>query len=319
MSDAMSRALFPPSWGLDSEELPCAADAQESADLQSSANQQGADHSAPSLCAQFDEAKRRQFEANLAAVRSLSEGPPEALVHYVGWTDPDVRSLGFDAVGTPKRELIEACAASGIDPTSLVSPAGLSAYQTPGRVSGVVWEVALRALGRVPRSVLEPAAGMGSFLAAAPSEIAGLAVEPDPVMGRILFQRFPAWRPRVMGLEQAGLVAPSFDLAVGFLPFGEWGVRDAECCASLRRQGIQHRVADWMLCRVASLLVAGGVAAVLVDSSVLDREVSPAREWLFAGADPRVELVGAWRLPSLWGVLGPVVDLVVVRRTGAML
>ncbi len=112
------------------------------------------------------------------------------------------------------------------------------------------------------------------------------------------------------------MVEPTFDLIVGNAPFGDWGVSDSNCPASLRHRHLQSKVHDYFLCKAVSLLLPGGVCAMITHRSTLDRESVGVREWLAA----RSELVGAWRMPAeLWGDQGaaPVADVLVLRRNGA--
>jgi hypothetical protein len=234
-----------------------------------------------------------------------------------------VRAFGYDSAGTAKPELLSALESLGVKPEPLVNAGGLSAYFTPPAVAAAVWDVALKALGTWPRMVLEPSAGSGRFLD--PRPLAGyaqtlIAIEPDPIYSRILSHLYSEpqgpWKVRATTLEKAGLVEPTFDLIVGNAPFGDWGVSDSNCPASLRHRHLQSKVHDYFFCKAVSLLLPGGVCAMITHRSTLDRESVGVREWLAARAD----LVGAWRLPvELWGDQGavPVADVLVLRRNGA--
>lgn len=276
----------------------------------------------------MSETPRERFDGNLAALRLLRSLPlgliadsdqRATLLAYEGWADGRVRALGYDAVGTAKPELADYLASLGVDPGRLVSAGGLSAYFTPPAVAAGAWRVGLAALNRLPATVLEPAAGMGAFLTAAPPmQCHRIAVEPDPIFSRILGHCYPAWEVRSAPLELAGFCEPAFDLIVGNAPFGDWGVCDEHGPPSLRRRGLQAKVHDWFLLKSVSLLRPGGVCVMITHRSLLDRESTAAREWLAE----RCELVGTWRLPcELWSAQGaePVSDMVAVRRTRARL
>lgn len=275
---------------------------------------------------------RERYEANLRALRLLSElrdRPSEAsdltvLAEYEGWADGRVRAHGYDAAGVAKPELRAALELLGFPPESLVGAGGLSAYLTPAKLAETAVAIAVAALGRTPRTVLEPSAGTGRFISALSafgvSEHLrkGVAVEPDPVFAEILRLRFDAasgqrgWEIRSSALERSGLVAPAFDLVVGNAPFGDWGVVDETAPSDLRRRHLQSRVHDYFLCKSVSLLLPGGVVAMITHSSTMDRREQGVREWLLE----RAELVGAWRLPAeLWEPQGaaPMSDLIVMR------
>jgi N12 class adenine-specific DNA methylase len=275
-----------------------------------------------------------RFAANIRAIRAvaarrLGMSEPSAAEHaaaYSGWADARVRNAGFDAAGVAKPELVDALAAlaeSGlaVDHANLVSAPSLSAYLTPAPLAEAIVRLAVVALGRPPSAVLEPSAGTGRFLraaglAAAPGATL-VAVEPDAVLGATLAVQHcqPAgdWRLMACPLELAGLRAPSFDLVVGNVPFGEWGVSEPDAPPEMRRRHLQARIHDYVVCKAVSLLREGGVAALITHRSTLDRKETGVREWLWE----RAELIGAWRLPSeLWAPQGaaPVADLLLLRR-----
>ncbi len=278
-----------------------------------------------------------RYRANLAALhllpelhlgQALTSDEQATLRLYEGWADGRVRAFGYDSAGTAKPELLSALAPLGVKPESLVNAGGLSAYFTPPAVAAAVWKMGLSALGRNPRMVLEPSAGNGRFIAALLAlhdtldepHRTFIAIEPDPIYSRILSHLYSEpqgpWKVRATTLEKAGLVEPTFDLIVGNAPFGDWGVSDSNCPASLRHRHLQSKVHDYFLCKAVSLLLPGGVCAMITHRSTLDRESVGVREWLAARAD----LVGAWRLPAeLWGDQGaaPVADVLVLRRNGA--
>lgn len=273
-----------------------------------------------------------RYHGNLDALSLLSELHPgqslstalqSILRQYEGWADGRVRAFGYDSAGNAKAELLTALESLGVKPEPLVNAGGLSAYFTPKRVAFEVWQLGLAALyPKSPRAILEPSAGTGIFLETIKwkDQPLQIAIEPDPIYNRILSHLHSEpqgpWQVRATTLEKSGLVEPTFDLIIGNAPFGDWGVFDSNCPPSLRRRHLQSKVHDYFMCKAVSLLLPGGVCAMITHRSTMDRESTGVREWLAA----RSELVGAWRLPAeLWGDQGaaPVADLVVLRRNGA--
>lgn len=266
-----------------------------------------------------------RYQANLSALRTLAKlrdrlPIPEdlaTLANYSGWADGRVRGFGFDSIGTCKPELRTVLEPLGITPESLITAGGLSAYFTPQPLAVAIWHLAVRILGRAPRAVLEPSAGMGVFLSVGSVPLS-IAVEPDPIFAEILRYRFEGrktdpWAIRQTTLERSGLIAPTFDLIVGNVPFGDWGVVDTDALPELRHKHLQSRVHDYFVCKCVSLLLPGGVTALITHASTMDRREKGVREWLAE----RVELVSMWRLPAdLWESqgAGPVTDLIVVRK-----
>jgi len=276
-----------------------------------------------------------RYRDNLAALHLLPElHLGQALTYdeqatlrlYEGWADGRVRAFGYDNAGAAKPELLSALEPLGVKPELLVNAGGLSAYFTPPVVAAAVLALGSAALAKPARMILEPSAGNGRFLEEAdnllvdPKGYTAIAIEPDPIYSRILSHLYSEpqgpWKVRATTLEKAGLVEPTFDLIVGNAPFGDWGVSDSNCPASLRHRHLQSKVHDYFLCKAVSLLLPGGVCAIITHRSTMDRESVGVREWLAARAD----LVGAWRLPAeLWGDQGaaPVADVLVLRRNGA--
>lgn len=301
----MSRALFPPEWECD--DSPTAGKESQPA-------QALAPVPAPEVVA--------RYEVNLAALRALAHNGDLRSATYEGWSDPRVRALGFDAVGTPKREVAELCAALRIDPQVLI--AGPTAPLLPAGIASAVWELGLSALGRVPHAVLDPAASAGRLQESEPGwlqerDVVRVAVEPDPVFGPLLACKHGhIWEVRQAPIERAGFLAPCFDLIIGCIPFGDQSSEDVECDPSLRKRHLQSRRHEYLICKSVTLLKPGGIAAVIVHRDLLDREDTTVREWIFA----RTELVGAWRLPdAVWESQGGsyVADVLVLRRTAARL
>ena len=262
--------------------------------------------------------------ANLTALAELLKPDPDPaiLTNYEGWADARVRNWCFDITGVVKpeyRPLFDRLATElNIHHEALLNAGGLSAYFTPLPICESMWQITLRALRRPLRTIIEPSAGTGRFLASqpvlsAPHAVQRLAIEPDPVFSRILQHRFPLWSIRATTLEAAGLQNPCADLIIGNAPFGDWGVADTHAPPMLRHKYLQAKVHDYFVCKSVSLLNPGGVVAMITHNSTMDREEVGVREWL----NEHAELVAAYRLPAnLWEGQGaaPVSDVLVMRR-----
>lgn len=265
--------------------------------------------------------------ANLAALAELLKPEPDTtiLANYEGWADARVRNPIFDVTGAIKpehRPLFDRLATElNIHHETLLSAEGLSAYFTPLPICESMWQIALGALRRPSRTIIEPSAGTGRFLASqpvlsalsTPHAVQRLAIEPDPVFSRILQHRFPLWPVRATTLESAGLQNACADIIIGNAPFGDWGVVDPHAPPMLRHKYLQAKVHDYFICKSVSLLNPGGVVAMITHNSTMDHEEVGVREWL----NEHAELVAAYRLPAnLWEGQGaaPVSDVLVLRR-----
>ncbi len=283
-----------------------------------------------------------RYLANLSALRTLAEQPrldhtrlwQSQLDQYEGWADERVRRMGYDSALCCQPELRKHLEPLGIAPESLVTPQGLGALQIPEALVDSVVEGTLAA--HLWRSVNVLAYGAGNArrfgmaldrmrarrraAAAHPQKLdlyggpTVYVVEPLPVFQQIAELMPSRFTVRSQLLENAGLTAPCFDAILGCAPLvGEWEIRDEQAPSDLRKRHLQSRAPDYTVCKLVSLLVSGGVAALFVPRSVLDREDLGVREWL----SERVELLSVWRLPAdLWEHQGSsaVVDLIVVRK-----
>lgn len=87
-------------------------------------------------------------------------------------------------------------------------------------------------MGFTTGNVLEPACGVGNFFGLLPESMAGsklYGVELDSITGRIARQLYQNANIAVQGYEDANLPDSFFDLAVGNVPFGNYGIVDKRC------------------------------------------------------------------------------------------
>ncbi|WP_230682014.1 hypothetical protein, partial [Streptococcus pneumoniae] len=81
------------------------------------------------------------------------------LADYEGWADARVRNPVFDVTGAVKpehRPLFARLATElNIHHEALLNAGGLTAYFTPLPICESMWQIALRALRRPPRTIIE--------------------------------------------------------------------------------------------------------------------------------------------------------------------
>lgn len=247
------------------------------------------------------------YAANLRALAELAAptGDDSALTSYQGWTDPQVRAEGFDAIGEPKPEVAAAYARLGLtadlswDVNRLIVPVKLGETVTMLASHELP---AFRRRGLYTRCVL-----MGGGLGW-PLPHLGSTIEPDPIRARILWRLFPARDIRNAPITAAGIAAPCFDLITGSVPTDGAIGSDVLAPPEMRHASLRIAAPDYWLCRAVSTLRPGGVLALVVPTAVLDRPEPGVREWLHA----RTETIRMWRLPV--EALGVGADLVMLRR-----
>jgi len=263
-----------------------------------------------------------RYFANLSALRILAEQPrldhtrlwQSQLDLYEGWADERVRRMGYDSALCCQPELRRHLEPLGVTPESLVTQQGLGALQIPEALVDAAAQALDRELIRSRCALVYGVGNARRFGQILNCTRTIVVVEPLPVFSQIAELMPSRFTVRSAALERSGLTAPCFDAILGCAPLvGDWEVRDEQTPSELRRRHLQAHAPDYTVCKLVSLLVSGGVAALFVPRSVLDREDLGVREWL----TERVELLSVWRLPTdLWEHQGSsaVVDLIVVRK-----
>jgi N12 class adenine-specific DNA methylase len=149
--------------------------------------------------------------------------------------------------------------------------------------------------------ILEPSAGIGSFFAAMPKEMAAIsqlfAVEKDVVTGKILQYLYPKAYAIVSGLEQTELPSNYFDLIISNIPFGEFKVYDKSFAnkGNTTEKRSQNKIQDYFFVKSIDLCIEGGIIAFITSSGTLNASNSNyLREYI----DDKCNFLGAIRLPS---------------------
>lgn len=120
----------------------------------------------------------------------------------------------------------------------------LTAFYTPQAIADTIADVLHDRKVR-PRLVLEPSAGMGAFINPVLSnnpQAEVMAFEKDLLTGKLLGHLYPQQKIRTEGFEK--IEKPflnHFDLAISNIPFGDFGVFDAEFSRSASIRPAQIR------------------------------------------------------------------------------
>jgi len=160
-----------------------------------------------------------------------------------------------------------------------------NAHYTSALVIKEIW-TALEHMGFRGGRVLEPAAGVGHFLGLQPSDTIGTgrgrtAVELDPVTGRILTLLYPKAHVRVQGFETIHLPDNFFEVVVGNVPFGDFGVTDRTPNARrYAERGLDRKIHDYFLAKSLDKLRPGGVMAVITSTGTMDKIDKGTRAYL---------------------------------------
>ncbi len=241
---------------------------------------------------------KAKFRANVEAIRLLNDlefsdrlatpEEQEVLSRYVGWGGIpqafDENNADWAKEYAELKELLS--------PAEYESARGsvLNAHYTSPTVIHAIYE-ALGNMGFTSGNVLEPACGVGNFFGCLPETMQDIqlyGVELDSLTGRIAKQLYQKANITIDGFERTSFPNDFFDVVVGNVPFGNYGVADK---AYDRHKFLIH---DYFLAKSLDQVRTGGVVAVLTSSGTLDKKDTSTREYLAQRAD----LLGAIRLPN---------------------
>ncbi|MBR3596041.1 MAG: DEAD/DEAH box helicase family protein [Clostridia bacterium] len=166
----------------------------------------------------------------------------------------------------------------------------LTAFYTPPVVIRSMYE-ALTNMGFKTGNILEPSCGVGNFMGMLPETMKDskfYGVELDSITGRIAQQLYQKANIAVQGYEKTDLPDSFFDIAIGNVPFGQFGVSD--------RKYNKHNwlIYDYFFGKTLDKVRPGGVITFITSSGTLDKRNSNVRKYIAQRAD----FLGAIRLPN---------------------
>jgi len=247
---------------------------------------------------------KTKFRANLESIRVLrqieaderwaSVSEKRALVLYVGWGGIP------QAFRRPDGTVTEGWQSEVETLEALLTPAELDAarrstqdsHYTPAVVVEAIYK-ALERFGFSGGKVLEPAAGTGHFIGMCPDYLRPAmrwtAVELDPITARIAGALYPDVKVINRALQEVNVPVASYDLATGNPPFSSTVIHDAD-----HPDLAGFTLHNFMFAKSLKALVPGGLLAMVVSSSLMDKASGVERRWLAR----RAHLLGAIRLPQ---------------------
>ena len=130
-----------------------------------------------------------------------------------------------------------------------------------------------------PLWILEPSCGAGAFLVPSPPSLSDshlVGVELDKTTAKITQALYPEVDIKYSGLEQANLPSNQFDVIIGNVPFGNYGVTDP----SIKFNFLKSSIHDYFIAKSITLLKPNGHAILITSRYTLDKKDSSTREWL---------------------------------------
>jgi N12 class adenine-specific DNA methylase len=152
-----------------------------------------------------------------------------------------------------------------------------------------MWDIA-RHLGYKGGRALEGSAGSGVMIGYMPQDLASqtkwVAVEMEPMTGKILTYLYPEADVRIQPFERTKISNGRFDIAITNVPFHETGPGGTE-------YDIDLNLHNYCIARNLDKVKAGGIAVIISSAGTMD---SRPKQRAFIAS--KADLVGAIRLPS---------------------
>jgi adenine-specific DNA methylase len=242
--------------------------------------------------------EKANFRANIEAIsllldlefdnRLANPEEQEILSRYVGWGSlADAfkeKNPGWE------NEFMELYAALSPEEYESARATTLNAHYTSPTVIKAIYK-AVENMGFRTGNILDPGCGIGNFQGLLPDSMADskiYGIEIDPITGRIAQQLYQRNSIAIQGYEKTALPDSFFDLAVGNVPFGGYGVNDK------KYNKLGFHIHDYFFAKTLDKVRPGGVVAFVTSSWTMDKQNPAVRKYIAQRAD----LLGAIRLPN---------------------
>ena len=272
--------------------------------LSESKNKEGAQGENTDLNAVLDQSElgglKSRFKGNTDAIRLMNElyrknraateEERKVLAKYVGWGG---LAQAFDETNEQwSKEYTELKDLLTTEQYEKAKGSVLNAHYTSKKVIGGIYAALERFGVKGNNRILEPAMGTGNFFGYMPQEISDGAklygVELDEVTGEIAAKLYPQAKVQIKGFEETSFPQDYFDVVVGNVPFGGYGVYDSEYS---RQKFMIH---DYFIAKSIDRVKPNGIVAVVTSKGTMDKLNPVARKYMAE----RAELLGAIRLPN---------------------
>ena len=228
---------------------------------------------------------KTRFKNNVAAIRLVNKLYAEnrnptaeeqkTLSQFVGWGG---LAQAFDEKNESwKKEYAELKSLLSTEDYEQARSSTLNAYYTAKDVIEGIYSALNRFGVKGNNRILEPAMGTGNFFGFMPKEIAegsGLyGVELDNLTGRIAAKLYPQANVQIKGFEDTTFPNDKFDIVVGNVPFGGYGVADSDY------NRYNFKVHDYFLAKSVDKVKPGGIVAIITSKGTIpEREIAYIHE-----------------------------------------
>lgn len=220
--------------------------------------------------------------------RNATKEEQEILAKYVGWGG--LADVFDETKSNWTNEYHELKVLLNKDEYRNARESTLTAFYTPPVVIESIYQI-LSNLGFRYGNILEPACGTGNFMGLVPESMKDskmYGIELDSITGRIAKQLYQNANISIEGYEDTKLPDSFFDVAVGNVPFGQFGVLDK------RYDKYHFNIHDYFFAKTLDKVRPGGIIAFVTSRFTMDKANSSVRKYI----SERAELLGAIRLPN---------------------
>lgn len=166
----------------------------------------------------------------------------------------------------------------------------LTAFYTPPFISKEIVHF-LKENGVKNCNILEPSCAIGSFIQEIKQQLENTkvyGVELDEITGNIAKRLYPEESIQIRGFEKTQFSNNFFDIAIGNVPFGNYGVHDP---IYNKHKFLIH---DYFFAKTIDKVREGGLIAFITSSGTLDKKDDKIRRYI----GERCDFLGAIRLPN---------------------
>lgn len=257
---------------------------------------------------------KARVRANLDAIRLVKKLQAEGryataeeqkvLSKYVGWggladafgrsvSNRETRKLEYQPVSGLEKEFEELREILTEDEYKAARGSTNNAHYTSVEVIRAMYD-GLAGLGFQGGRMLEPSAGVGSFVGAMPAELSGKVkswtmVELDSITGQIAKYLYPNADVRIQGFEETNIPDGYMDVAIGNVPFGDYAIQDKKY-----PKGVTKAIHNYFFAKALDKVRTGGIVMFITSSFTMDSRGEDVRRYIMQRAD----LLGAVRLPD---------------------
>ena len=257
---------------------------------------------------------KARIRANIEAIKLVKQiaaenriatpAEQEILSKYVGWgglpdafgkptTNYTTRRLEYEAVKGLEAEFEELKTVLSEDEYKSARESTKNAHYTSIEVIKAMYD-GLKQLGFTGGRMLEPSSGVGNFVGAMPSDMTAQVkswtmVELDNITGLFAKYLYPNADVRIQGFEQANIPDGYMDVAIGNVPFGNYGITDKNYPKT-----VTGSIHNYFFAKSLDKVRTGGIVMFITSSYTMNGRDNAVRKYIMQRAD----LLGAIRLPN---------------------